>query len=402
MEKRMLICPNCKKEFEVDEASYADLLNQVRTVEFNKELNRREDENRKILDETIKRIRLEEENRFSSSENEYKRKIDELNNKLNHQIGDEKTKIDLAIANEANKYKDLLNKKDKDIIELNNKVNSINKDFENEIEKLKADRDSWKNYRMGDSTKDLGESLENYCYEAFEEIHSATYPNATFIKDNDASNGSKGDFIFRDFSSDKIELTSIMFDMKTEKDTTATKHKNEDFLAKLDKDRTSKNCEYAVLVTTLEANSMLYNKGIVDVSHKYPKMFVVRPQHFLTIISLIRNMANKTYEYKKQVIAYQNEHLDITNFEEQVKSVAGRIANDYKFAEEKYNQVDEMCDNMIKKINSFRESFRLAYKHISSAQNKLEDLSIRKLTKNNPTMKSKFDEIANKEKKKDK
>lgn len=242
---------------------------------------------------------------------------------------------------------------------------------------------------MGDSTKDLGESLEQYCHDAFDEVRAVAYPEAYFEKDNDVDEEGKGDFIFRDFQ-DGIETVSIMFEMKNQKDTTKTKHKNEDFFSKLDKNRTSKGCEYAVLVSTLEEDSKLYNNGIVDVSHRYPKMFVIRPQFFLTIIGLIRTMAKNTFAYKKQVVEYQRENLDITNFEAAVRQIAEKINNDYEKAGAIYSEVDKMCDDIVKKVEDFRKNFKTAAGWIEKARNQLPNLEVRKLTRGNQTMKEKF------------
>lgn len=434
-----ITCPNCKKEFEPSNNEYADLVKQVRNKEFNDELERRTKENDKLLKAAVEKAELITNSKNSKEIQELKNQIIELKTinenakkiqdmavekalsdskhqieTLNNKLSDEKTRIDLAVSKAVDSYKEQLNSKNSQIVELNNKVDSIKKDAalneKNTIEKYKTqielkdqEIEKWKSYRYGDSTKDLGESLEKYCHDAFEEIRADAYPRAYFEKDNESvkedgeSKGTKGDFIFKDYSTDGIELVSILFDMKAEKDTTETKKTNESHLKKLDSDRIKKGCEYAVLVSTLEADSKLYNRGIVDVSHRYPKMFVIRPQFFLAIIGLIRNLALKSYEYKKEVVIYKNEHLDITNFEESVKNIAAKIAGDYGFASQKYDEVDKMCDDIINKVNNFREAFRIAKGHIKTAQNRLDDLSIRKLTKNNPTMKEKFEKLKKEE-----
>ena len=307
--------------------------------------------------------------------------------------------------------KDDLTKKESELIGLKAKLFQTEKQANEAAQKAKEQFESamkemnekvarWKEYRVGDSTKDLGENLEQYCHDAFDAIRADAYPDANFEKDNDSvkeegeTKGTKGDFVFRDYSPDGIELVSILFDMKTEKDNTESKKTNEYHLKKLDSDRNKKGCEYAILVSTLEEDSELYNKGIVDVSHKYPKMFVVRPQFFLTIIGLIRNMAKSTFAYKKQVVEYQRENLDITHFEEAVANVVNKINDDYSKADKYYNEVDKMCDDIIKKVNTFREGFRIARNHLGTSVNRLPNLEVRTLTKNNPTMAQKFEELA--------
>lgn len=434
-------CPHCHKEFEPSNESYADLVNQVRNKEFNAELDRRAKDNDKLLKAAVEKAELLANSKNAKEIEALNKQITELKainenakkiqdmvvekaladskheiEMLNGKLSAEKDRIDLAVSKAVDSYKTELNNKNTEIVALNNKVDSVKKDAElktkDVIEKYKTqieikdqEIEKWKSYRYGDSTKDLGESLEKYCRDAFEEVRADAYPHAYFEKDNESvkeegeTKGSKGDFIFKDYSSDGVELVSILFDMKTEKDTTENKRTNESHLKKLDADRTKKGCEYAVLVSTLEEDSKLYNRGIVDVSHKYQKMFVVRPQFFLAIIGLIRNLSLKNYEYKKQIVVYRNEHLDISNFEESVKGIAAKIASDYGFASEKYEEVDKMCEDIIKKVNNFREAFRIAKGHIGTAQNRLDDLSIRKLTKNNPTMKEKFDNLKKKEEK---
>lgn len=250
----------------------------------------------------------------------------------------------------------------------------------------------YKSFRMGDSTKNLGESLEQYCRDSFEEIRAVAYPNAYFEKDNDVVDGGKGDFVFRDYLDD-VEYISIMFEMKNQKDDTENKHKNEDFFKKLDKDRTAKGCEYAVLVSTLEEDSKLYNSGIVDVSHKYPKMFVVRPNQFLAIMGLLRNMALSNVSYKKEIIAYKNQNIDITNFENKLLDFQDRFGKNYASASKNFNKAIEEIDKTIKHLNEVKEGLLGADKNLRLANDKLQDLSIKKLTYNNPTMKEKFEEL---------
>lgn len=322
-----------------------------------------------------------------------------LQEKLNN--SDTNTKLEVSKAIEE--LKEELAEKENKIIVLQGDIVNAKAASELEKKQLKENYDfaleakekeiaQWKEFRMGDSTKDIGESLEQYCSDAFNEVRSYAFPNAYFEKDNEVDEEGKGDFIFRDYDGD-IEIVSIMFEMKNQKDDTEHKHKNEEFFKKLDKNRTSKGCEYAVLVSTLEENSKLYNNGIVDVSHKYPKMFVVRPQHFITIIGLIRNLALNNVKYKQELIAYKQENVDVTNFEKAVQAVADKINADYDNAGKQYDKVEKMCDDMIKKLQDLKETFRLGQKWLGAAQNQLPNLEIRKLTHGNPTMKAKFEEV---------
>jgi len=381
-------CPNCNTSFDLDQSQYDALLADVKNAEFKRELDARSEEIKK---------RFEAE----KSENEIKlnAEIEILKNKLNTQ----NINTELEVNKVKNQYTEMLSKNAIEITKLQNSLANANKDSEVNKATLKEsyeiqlrlkdeEIEKWKNFRISDSTKDLGESLENYCKEAFDQIRADAYPNAYFEKDNEVFEGSKGDFVFKDFK-DGIEILSIMFEMKNQKDDTEHKHKNEDFFKKLDSDRNKKGCEYAVLVSTLEDDSKLYNKGIVDVSYKYQKMYVVRPQFFLAIIGLLRNMALNNFTYKQQVVLYENEHMDIANFESSVKAVTDKITADYAKAGAIYSEVDEMCEKIIKNITAFREKFRIAAGHLGAAQNQLDNLSVRKLTKNNPTMQQKFAEL---------
>jgi len=393
-------CPKCGEIIKLDNSQYDLLLNEVKDEAFKNEIDARSKELEAKIKAEYELITTKEKASSMDEINSYKSQIKVLEEKLNNS----KTDAEIAVIKALESSKEEIIKREKEVIELKGKLDSIEKDsklsekslidrYEFIIKSKDEDIERYKNFRLGDSTKDLGESLEIYCHEAFDEIRADAYPYAYFEKDNEVVKGGKGDFIFKDYSQDGVELVSIMFEMKNQKDDTEKKHKNEDFFDKLDKDRKNKGLEYAVLVTTLEEDSKLYNRGIVDVSHKYPKMFVVRPQFFLAIIGLIRNMAMRTYEYKKQVAVYQNEHMDITNFENAVKMISDKIASDYKYAGDIYDNVEKMCDDIIKKVSDFKEKFRVAQKHIGTAQNRLDDLSVRKLTKNNPTMAEKFDEL---------
>lgn len=438
-------CPKCGEIIKLDKSDYDALLNNIEKEEVEKRVKEQE----RLIEEKFKaqfeKQVSEEKSKKDASVAELNNQIAELKLKLensnnekalavNQAVAAEKEKLSkketeivelrgqiskaeqekqLAIANAVQKEKEESSKKDSQIVELKSKITvaeqqkalsekNLKERYEFELKDKDEQIERWKNYRVGDSTKDLGENLEKYCHDAFDEIRADAYPNAYFEKDNESVKegeeikGTKGDFIFRDYSADGIELVSILFDMKTEKDTTENKKTNESHLKKLDSDRNKKGCEYAVLVSTLEEDSKLYNRGIVDVSHRYPKMFVIRPQFFLAIIGLIRNLALKSYEYKRQVVQYQRENIDVTNFEKAVQAVATKISDDYASAAAHYENAEKFIDDIIGKLNKLKEEYRLVAKKIGTAQNRLPELEVRKLVKDNPTMKEKFGALENK------
>ena len=393
-------CPKCNEEIELGKDQYNALLNDIEKEELDKRVKERVE----AIEGTYKAKLELEANKLKTAQNN---EINGLNTQiklLEEKLKNSNKEVELAVNKATETLKGDLTTKELEIAQMKNTLSSTINELNVKEQKLKDQYEfqlkakdeeikHWKEYRMGDSTKDIGESLEQYCREKFDEIRAIAYPNAYFEKDNEVIGGSKGDFVFRDYSEEdnEHEMVSIMFEMKNQKEDGDTK--NESHFKKLDSDRQKKKCEYAVLVSTLEPESNLYNAGIVDVSHKYQKMFVVRPQFFLTIIGLIKNMAKTRYKYQRQVIQYQRENVDITNFENAVKAVAQKINDDYDNANKQYDQVEKMCNDMIKKLESLRDTFKLGRKWIGAAQNKLPELEIRKLTKNNPTMKAKFDEI---------
>ena len=401
-----ITCPHCGKTIELGKDAYNSLLNEIETQELDKKVNERV--------ELIKK-KLEAENKLATSNAKAAQDAEISRLKAEKAVLEEQVKnvdnvVKLAVSEATQDLQNQLTEKNNDIVALTGDVKEAKQKAEEEKKTLEdnykflldakeEEVKRWKEFRMGDSTKDLGESLETYCSDAFNEIRADAYPNAYFEKDNksvsgeDEENGTKGDYIFRDFSQDGIELVSIMFDMKTEKDNTKDKKTNEYHLKKLNADREKKGCEYAVLVSTLEADSKLYNRGIVDMSHRYPKTFVVRPQFFLAIIGLIRNMALKSYEYKKLVVEYQRENVDVTNFESAVQAVVTKISNDYDQASTHYDKAVKMIDDMINSLNKLKEEYRLGKKWIGAAQNAIPELEVRRLVKNNPTMKEKFDAL---------
>ena len=432
-------CPHCGKVFSVDESEYALLLSQVKNVEFHKELEEREKnlkENQKnIIDlEKSKLVnqynldlsKLNDEINSLKAKLEYADKeksmavnealalknneINKLNtdiNNLKHMLDNNKKDMDLAISEAISKKNEELNKKDLEIERLNGekenqrnlaivKENNIKNEYENKLHDKDIEIAYYKDLKSKMSTKMIGETLEQHCEISFNQLRMTAFPNAYFEKDNDAKSGSKGDYIFRE-GKDGTEFISIMFEMKNEMDETATKHKNEDFFKELDKDRNEKNCEYAVLVSMLEANNELYNQGIVDVSYKYPKMYVIRPQFFIPMITLLRNAALNSLSYKQELIEAKAQNLDITHFEEAMDDFKDKFGRNYRLASEKFAKAIEEIDKTIDHLTKTKEALLSSENNLRLANDKAQDLSIKKLTKNNPTMALKFEELKNKD-----
>lgn len=425
-------CPKCGSMFKIDEQNYNSILKQIRDQEFYSELKNREqqfenekksaitiakNEIDKTMNEKINSLNLE----ILKLKNELKTK-DELqssiltNTKINteNQYKDEINKLNLTISKleQDIKYNDTIHKskideivsqKEKNITDLKNKIELDGKEYKLKEQSLKDNYENklktkdemiayYKDLKAKQSTKMIGESLENHCYAEFNKLRPL-FKNAYFEKDNDAKTGSKGDFIFRDYSDGNEEFVSIMFEMKNEADETATKHKNEDFFKELDKDRKEKNCEYAVLVSLLEIDNDYYNDGIVDVSYKYEKMYVIRPQFFIPIITLIRGAAINTLKYKKQLIEIQNQNIDISHFEENMNAFKEGFSRNYRLASEKFNKAIDEIDKTIDHLQKTKEALLSSENNLRLANNKAEDLTIKKLTNNNPTMKKMFDEL---------
>ena len=424
-------CPNCGKVFKIDEESYSLILQQVRNSEFNKEIDEQLENKLKLalnesengfrdklylkeneiskLKEEVKLLKKENDNKLNELLFSKEKEINELKNQLSLMEGNTRLEILNALKSkdeEISRLKEenskFLNQKDLKISELNNKLalnDSLNKEKNEEIKKnyetlLKAKQeevDFYKDFKARQSTKLVGESLEVHCATEFNKLRPL-FPNAYFDKDNEISkSGSKGDFIFRDYDEDKTEIVSIMFEMKNENDTTATKHKNEDFLKELDKDRDEKNCEYAVLVSMLEPDSELYNGGIVDVSYKYPKMYVVRPQFFIPIITLIRNGALNALSYKKELEIARNQDIDLSHFEENMNDFKDAFGRNYRIASEKFKTAIEEIDKTIDHLEKTKKALMSSENNLRLANNKAqEDLTIKKLTKNSPSIAEKF------------
>ena len=400
-------CPKCGEVFQVDESGYAELLSQVRNEAFEEELHKRarelEDKNKSDL----KMAQMQQEKSFaeaiSDKEKELAKKEMEIQNLKNRlAMGDSEKKLAITEA---------IRDKDKEIADINASVielksqlanqktesalkeKSLEEKYKDQL-KLKDDQiEYYKDFKARQSTKMVGESLEQHCQNQFNSIRMTAFPNAYFEKDNEVSGtGSKGDFIFRE-SSEGVEFISIMFEMKNEMDTTATKHKNEDFFKELDKDRQEKGCEYAVLVSLLEADNDLYNNGIVDVSYKYPKMYVIRPQFFIPMITLLRNAALNSLQYQRELAVVRNQQLDLVNFETNMQEFKDAFGRNYRIASEKFQTAIEEIDKTIDHLEKVKKALQSSENNLRLANDKADDLSIKKLTKNAPSVKKMFDDL---------
>lgn len=417
-------CPNCHKVFKVDEAGFADILKQVRDHQFEEEIQQR-----------LNIAEREKENAVALAEEKIKSTLQEQLSRREQELTELRAKAQLEL-------KEALSKKESELLQLKARLDSTEVEkklaINEALKKIEQERDELastlrlkdteqqllekslnekhqaelrerdaiirhkdeeialrKDMKLKLSTKMIGETLEQHCETEFNKLRSVAFPRAYFEKDNDARSGSKGDFIYREHDENGVEIISIMFEMKNENDQTATKKKNEDFLKELDKDRNEKNCEFAVLVTMLEADSEYYNSGIVDVSHKYPKMYVVRPQFFIPIITLLRNAAMTSLQYKTELALVRNQNIDITNFEEKINAFKHGFARNYDLASRKFNEAIDAIDKSITQLEKTKAALLSSENNLRLANQKAEDLTIKKLTHGNPTMKAKFDDLKN-------
>ena len=430
-----LKCPKCGSVFTVDEADYASIVSQVKNAEFNAEVNRRLQElhDRHKTEEqlAIAKVEKDYQEALSRKELEIKEKearISQLSGKLTEVEQTKKTEISLALAEKDKVILDLkstikegenklkiavmeeqrkangeIQNKDREIADLKanadlsrqkavNFVNTQKEQYEAKLKMMQEQVDYYKDLKTKMSTKMIGETLEIHCSTQFNQMMRPMMPKAYFEKDNDASGGSKGDFIFRDFAPDGTEYVSIMFEMKNEADETATKHKNEDFFKKLDADRKAKSCEFAVLVSLLEPDNELYNGGIVDVSYRYEKMYVIRPQFFLPIISLLVQTSKKSLEYKQQLAVARSQSIDVTNFENQLLDFRDKFGRNYRLASEKFQLAIDEIDKSISHLQKIKDALIGSENNLRLANDKAESLTIKKLTRGNPTMTALFDE----------
>lgn len=445
-----LICPNCKKPFSVDDADYALLLNQVKNKEFVKEVDRRAEELKKQwqVEQTAATQKVENDYQktFSEQQLDLQKKDGEINElraqlksiaeieeaKLQKVLAEKAVEQEKLLSQKTETFKDELAKKDNTIAELKRKSsedlaeerrkasenlqnkqeelvtlrsqqqladseaklreNSLKEQYEAKLKMAQEQIDYYKDLKTRMSTKMVGETLEVHCSTLFNQLLRPIMPNAYFEKDNDASGGSKGDFIFRD-SDNGQEYVSIMFEMKNEMDETSTKHKNEDFFKKLDQDRREKHCEFAVLVSLLEPDSELYNGGIVDVSHRYEKMYVIRPQFFIPLITLLVQTSKKSIEYQRQLAVARSQSVDVSKFEDQLNDFKDKFGKNYRLASEKFQTAIDEIDKSIQHLQKIKDSLIGSKNNLRLANEKADALTIKKLTRGNPTMKAKFDEV---------
>jgi len=406
-----IICPNCKKAFKVDEAGFADILKQVRDQQFESEIKQRLEVAEKDKNNAVQIAEAKLKNELQLEFSKKEQEIQSLKSSTDLELA--KIKSQMAIA-EAEKKTAVLEatslikkERDKLVYELSNKETeklllekSINEAFSEKMklkeEALKMKDDEIKrlrDFKQKLSTKMVGETLEQHCEIEFNRIRATAFQAAYFEKDNDISGGTKGDYIYREPDPNGNELVSIMFEMKNEGDETSTKKKNEDFFAKLNKDRNDKNCEYAVLVSMLEGDNELYNSGILDVSYKYPKMYVIRPQFFITIITLLRNAAKNSLQYKNELSLMRNQSIDVTNFENKINSFKEGFSKNYELASRKFETAIDEIDKTINHLNKTKEALLSSVNNLRLANNKAEELTIKRLTHANPTMRAKFDDI---------
>ena len=428
-----IICPHCHKAFKVDEAGYADILKQVRDHQFEEELHNRlalaekdkqsaiqiaEAKVREALQEQLAQketaliqLKSEKEAELAQKLAQKETEVAQLKAEKSNELTQLKAQLDnaevvkkLAITEAVQKIEkerdNLLNEVKTKELEKQNLESTLVQEYtaklqsKEEIIKYKEEEIARvKDMKAKLSTKMIGETLEQHCETEFNKLRATAFQNAYFEKDNDARSGSKGDFIYKETDEAGNEIISIMFEMKNEGDETATKKKNEDFFKELDKDRNEKKCEYAVLVTMLEAESEYYNTGIVDVSHKYPKMYVVRPQFFIPIITLLRNAAMNSLKYKAELALVKNQNIDITNFEEKINQFKEGFARNYDLASRKFQTAIDEIDKTIIHLQKTKEALLSSDNNLRLANQKAEDLTIKKLTHGNPTMKAKFDEL---------
>lgn len=441
-------CPKCGEVFQVDESGYAAIVRQVRDDEFQKEIAQRErafaDQKRMAVDLAVEKARAEKENEIAQlkarlqnegaqidlavekARGEKENEIAQLKERLQNEDAQKRAALREA---EAQRQMELM-RKDAEIEKLQSRlkqseteaklaVQSAVQGRDAQIVQLRSEMDReklaaqlrlksaedqhkleigqkdeqiayYRDFKAKQSTKMVGESLEQHCLTEFNRIRALAFQNATFEKDNDARTGSKGDFIYRESSPEGVEFISIMFEMKNEMDTTATKHKNEDFFKELDKDRREKGCEYAVLVSLLEGDSELYNGGIVDVSHRYPKMYVIRPQFFIPMITLLRNAALDSLQYRTELEIVRRQNIDITHFEDEMNDFKAKFSKNYELSSRRFKEAIDEIDKTILHLQKTKDALLSSVNNLRLANNKAMDLSIKRLTRNNPTMQEKF------------
>ena len=388
-----IICPNCKKSFKIEDAGFADILSQVRGAEFDKELHERLEEADKSRKMEIELAEVKIAEKLKAESFNKDAELAELRAKLENGEMVQKLAVQEALSKVEKERDDLKSKLGTAELQSKLEAKSAKEIFDVQLKDREGEIVRLKEMKSRLSTKMVGETLEAHCEIEFEKLRQTAFRKAEFGKDNDAKTGSKGDYIFKDFDDAGNEVVSIMFEMKNESDTTATKKKNNDFLKELDKDRNEKGCEYAVLVTLLEEDNELYNIGIVDVSHLYPKMYVVRPQFFIQMITLLRNAAENALQYKAELALVRSQNIDITNFENELELFKNGFARNYNLASTQFEEAIKQIDNSMKAMGKVKEELQKSANNLRLANNKAQDVNIKKLTKDNETMAKKFEEL---------
>ena len=409
--KNTIKCPKCHEVFQVDEAGYAAILKQVRDKEFADELQSREAQFEAQKDSAVQLVKLEMEKDFNEQLNKKDSAIKETEAEKDKIIAELKNKLDSFGKDKELEINKLINKKNLELTQKDNliaklsgekdlsekeyllKEQNLKNQYENELRFKEEEIARYKEFKLKLSTKMVGESLEQHCENEFNKLRATGFRNTYFEKDNDSRTGSKGDFIYRECAEDGTEFISIMFEMKNEADMTATKHKNEDFFKELDKDRNEKGCEYAILVSLLEIDNELYNNGIVDVSYRYPKMYVIRPQFFIPMITLLRNAAQNSLHYRQELQIIRNQQVDILHFEENMNAFKEGFARNYRLASEKFATAIEEIDKTIDHLQKTKAALLSSENNLRLANNKADELSIKKLTKNAPTVRAMFESL---------
>lgn len=395
-----IICPNCKTPFTIDESGYADIAKQIKDHLFEEEIQKRLSIAEREKESAVKLAEATIKNSLQDTIQKKENEIAQFKAQLDNAEIQKKLSVTEAIQKIEKERDALANEVKTKELEKQNLESTLKQQFTTELQNKEAiikykdeEITRVKDMKAKLSTKMIGETLELHCENEFNKLRSTAFPKAYFEKDNDARSGSKGDYIYRENDEQGNEIISIMFEMKNEADETATKKRNEDFLKELDKDRTEKKCEYAVLVSMLESESELYKTGIVDVSYKYPKMYVVRPQFFIPIITLLRNAAMSSMQYKSELALVRSQNIDITHFEDKMNKFKEGFARNYDLASRKFNEAIDGIDKTIKELEKTKAALMSSENNLRLANEKTEDLTIKKLTHNNPTMKAKFDEL---------
>ena len=403
-----LKCPKCGTTFKVDDTSYADILNQVRNHEFEAELEKRLEQSLRSEKQSHQAEIAELKAKFEQASTELKAKLAQNKTEFEAKLAQSKTEQELAVARatapierERDSLKNSLvaaqNEAKLNLETANSRAKlseaALITKYESALKLKEEENERLKDLKSKLSTKMVGETLEQHCQTEFNRIRTAAFPHAYFEKDNDARTGSKGDYIFRELDEAGNEIVAIMFEMKNENETTATKHKNEDFFKELDKDRREKNCEYAILVSLLESDSELYNTGIVDVSYRYEKMYVIRPQFFIPIITLLRNAALSSLQYKQELAVVRSQNIDITHFEENMEKFKVGFARNYDLASRKFKTAIDEIDKTINSLQKTKDALLSSENNLRLANNKAEELTIKRLTRGNPTMAQKFADL---------